>query len=159
AIASVVFFTMAILAGETRWQIKFSIACFFSILLFFFLELRDYSARAKDKKLTAGREEETICTFARQLNCRETDTWIIRAVYEELSNYNGYSPRLDDRLVEICEHGDDIDWLVLDISERLGRPLKNTEQNPYFDKVTTVRDLILFFTQQPHAESKAKAPA
>lgn len=148
--------TVVILAAMLRMNgAPLLIVCFITVSLFSAMALRDYYVRKKDEKRAAERKEETICTFARQLNCRETDTWIIRAVYEELFNYNGYSPRLDDRLAEICESGDDIDWLALDISQRIGRPLENTDKNPYSDKVTTVRDLILFFTEQPVAHSKA----
>jgi hypothetical protein len=45
----------------------------------------------------------------------------------------------------------------MDISERTGRDLRNTEANPLFGKVKTVRDLALFFHSQPriHATSGA----
>ena len=38
--------------------------------------------------------------------------------------------------------------LVEEISERTGISLDNYEQNPYYGKVNTVRNLVLFFNQQ-----------
>ena len=102
------------------------------------------------QKIVVARKEDSICSFARQLNCREIDTWIVRAVYEQLHDYFSYPPRLGDRLDEIDP--EDLDDIAIDIAKRIGRPLTNVENNPYCGKVKTVEDLILFFTQQPRKE-------
>jgi hypothetical protein len=39
--------------------------------------------------------------------------------------------------------------LMAEISQRAGRSLSNTTANPYYDKVKTVGDLVLFFDTQP----------
>src|SRR5579862_4102969 len=33
------------------------------------------------------RTGDSICTFVREFDVRRTDTWVLRAVYEELSRY------------------------------------------------------------------------
>ena len=45
---------------------------------------------------------------------------------------------------------DDVDLsLAPDIAQRAGRSLDDTSRNPYFAKVHTVKDLVLFFNAQP----------
>src|SRR5262245_38312317 len=39
------------------------------------------------RRLALGRSGESLCTFARGFDVRSTDTWIIRAVYEQLQTY------------------------------------------------------------------------
>jgi hypothetical protein len=41
--------------------------------------------------------------------------------------------------------------IAVEISQRTGRSLTNTVANPYFAKVKTVEDLVLFFNAQPKA--------
>jgi hypothetical protein len=106
------------------------------------------------QKIADARKEDSICSFARQLNCREIDTWIVRAVYEQLQDYFNYPPRLEDHLDTIDEG--DLDDIAIDIAKRIGRPLENVENNPYCGKVKTVKDMILFFTQQPRKEEMLK---
>jgi hypothetical protein len=119
--------------------------CFFAHLGFTVYD------RKKAEKLAAERREETICSFARQLDCREIDTWIIRAVYEEMLEYFGYPPHLDDSFEKIDP--DDVEDMAIAIAERIGRPLKDGKNNPYQGKVGTVRDMVLFFTAQPLEET------
>jgi hypothetical protein len=38
--------------------------------------------------------------------------------------------------------------LLEEISQRTGRSLEGFETNPYYGKITTVRDLVLFFNHQ-----------
>src|SRR4051812_38140996 len=51
------------------------------ILVHVLLNLFDQPRLAR---LAADRQGESICTFARSFDCRAIDTWIIRAVFEEL---------------------------------------------------------------------------
>jgi len=117
---------------------------------------RNFKARLTT--LAALRNNESICTFAKSFNPREVDTWVIRAVYEQLqsylaSTYPQFPIRAEDRLNDcLITDPDDLDLdLVEEISERTGRSLENTESNPYYAKVETVRDLVLFFNAQPFA--------
>jgi hypothetical protein len=44
---------------------------------------------------------------------------------------------------------DDIEYLLVDIAARTGHALDETEKNPFYGKITTVRDLVLFVNAQP----------
>jgi len=58
--------------------------------------------------------------------------------------------RPDDRLLEDLriDPEDLDDLLARQIAERTGRSLANPEENPYYGKVKTVRDLVTFFLGQ-----------
>lgn len=116
--------------------------------------------RAREKKhfarLLQTRSEESICHFARSIDCRDVDTWVVRAVYEELqtclAHHRAQFPvRMTDRLRKDLQiDGDELDLsLVPDIAQRTGRDLSSTQANPFFGKVTTVGDLVNFFNAQP----------
>ncbi len=106
--------------------------------------------------LVAERRELSICEFARSFNCKVVDTWIIRAVYEQLQEYlsgNGelLAIKADDHIyndLEIDEEDFQFD-LVEEISQRTGRSLEFTKNNTYYNDVNTIRDLVLFFNEQP----------
>jgi len=110
----------------------------------------------KLQRLLDERKELSICEFARSFNGKEIDTWVIRAVYEQIQEYvvtdGGPLPiKADDNLVETLElDDDDLDLdLLEEILQRTGRSIENTENNPYFNKVKTVRDLVYFINEQP----------
>ena len=50
--------------------------------------------------------------------------------------------------LEIDDEDLDMD-LVAEIGQRTGRSMENAEKNPYYGKVSTVEDLVLFFNLQP----------
>lgn len=58
--------------------------------------------------------------------------------------------RADDLLKEDLRlEDDDLDLdVATEVDERTGRSLDNASANPYFGKVQTVRDLVLFFQAQ-----------
>lgn len=106
--------------------------------------------------IAAGRVGESICTFSREVDCRNLDTWIVRAVYEELQEHLAsqcakFPIRWTDRLREDLRIDADAldDELAIDIAQRTGRTLHGTQNNPLFGNVKTVRDLVLFFQAQP----------
>jgi hypothetical protein len=82
---------------------------------------------------------------------------VIRAVYEQLQEYLGGNPpvpiRAEDRLKDdLPLDMEDVELdIALQISRRTGRSLSNTIANPYYAKVKTVKDLVLFFNAQPRA--------
>ena len=115
---------------------------------------RNFKARLT--ALAAVRTNDSICTFAKSFNPHEVDTWIIRAVYEQLQGYLSdayphFPVRAEDRLIgSLITDPDDLDMdLVEEIAERTGRSLENAKNNPYYENVRTVRDLVLFFNAQP----------
>ena len=116
--------------------------------------------KRKFEALSEVRSEESICEFARSFERNSIDTWVIRAVYEQVQKYVVFSDKAlplkeDDDLFELLElDEDDVDMdLAVEIAQRTGRSLDNAENNPYFGKVKTVGDLVRFFNAQPLAKS------
>lgn len=114
------------------------------------------NARRKLQALASQRSDESICAFARSFDARAVDTWVVRAVYEQLqAELHDLSPKFpvrasDDLLHHLMLDPDDLDLsLAPDIAQRTGRSLDDTGRNPYFANVHTVKDLVLFFNAQP----------
>jgi hypothetical protein len=112
------------------------------------------------RELAARRKDESICEFARDFDARAVDTWIVRAVYEQLQGqlkhvHPSFPIRADDRLKEdLLLDDDDLDMdLAQEVEARTGRSLNDCSSNPYLGKVKTVRDLVLFFQNQPRASN------
>ena len=135
----------------------------FLLLLFPILYIAERISRKKDKinnnnhfnEILKQRENDSICTFSKSFNSKEIDTWIIRAVYEQLQEYMlfvkpNFPLKADDHLFnDLWIHDEDLDMdLVEEISQRTGISLDNYKNNPYYGKVTTVRNLVLFFNNQ-----------
>jgi hypothetical protein len=124
------------------------------------------SIRNHLKAIAASRTGESICTFSRAVDCRSLDTWIVRAVYEEIQEHlasecSSFPLRWTDRLKEDLRIDPDAldEELAIDVAERTGRDLKNTEANPLFGKVETVRDLAFFFHAQPKRPEETRQVA
>ena len=96
----------------------------------------------------SSRADATICHFARAFERRAVDTWILRATYERLSESHGRPIRADDRLHDLLD-AEEIDFEVVDVADRCGRSLDRPDANPFFENITTVRDLVLFLNHQP----------
>ena len=107
------------------------------------------------EKLAKQRKNEDIGTFTRSLDYRNIDTWIIRSTYEEISHELGFRNkslpiRISDDLEKDLELDDeDLFYIYNRIVARVGISNKETEKNPYYGKVETVKDLILFLNAQP----------
>jgi hypothetical protein len=107
-------------------------------------------ARRYFERLKEERKEESICTFARSLPAREHDTWVVRAVFEELSSRVRVPIRpTDDLKKDLKIDPDDLDETAFEIARRAGRSMGDTKNNPMFDRVITVADIIVFFEHQP----------
>lgn len=128
------------------------------------IAIGSYIAGKRQKKkldaLAKERIELSICEFARSFDCREVDTWVIRAVYEQIQEYvsceNILLPiKAEDDLFDVLDiDSDDLDLDILEeIAQRTGRSIENTDKNPYYGKVSTVRDLVYFINEQPIAKS------
>ncbi|MCX6950857.1 MAG: hypothetical protein NTV51_01525 [Verrucomicrobia bacterium] len=113
------------------------------------------------KRLQEERKRETIGTFARALPARAHDTWVVRAVYEELSRNRRVSVRPSDRLVKDLElHWDEFDICLEEIGRRARRSLADTKKNPLRGRLVTVADVVTFVEHQPRmidAEREATA--
>lgn len=126
---------------RVRWGVALTIA-FGAVLT---ILSRRHFARLKEE-----RKEESICTFARSLPAKAHDTWIVRAVFEQLSDLVQLPIRpTDDLKKDLQIHPDDMDDTAFEIARRAGRSMGDTKKNPMFGKVVTVADLILFLEQQP----------
>lgn len=111
--------------------------------------------RRRLEAMSSTRDEESICSFARSFDTKHIDTWIIRTAHQEiqllLDSYMPHFPvrasdsLLDDLHIDV----DDVEDLLLDIAMRSGRSLDETESNPFYGKIKTVSDLVLFINAQP----------
>ena len=131
------------------------------ILLIIFLSWvsgYSYVKKMKEKRLmmAAKREGCDIGTFAKSFDYRKIDTWIIRAVYEELHKFVSTKkiqlPILaTDHLKEDLNIDEDMldDIIMEKIAQRTGRTFEDCEKNPYFDNLNTVSDLVGYFNYQP----------
>lgn len=114
--------------------------------------------------LAADRAGQSICEFAREFDAREVDSWIIRAVYEQLQlqlthTHPAFPIKASDRLKEdLLLDDDDLDMdVAVEVEQRTGRSLDGSNANPHFGKVKTVRDLVMFFQAQPECREYAYA--
>jgi hypothetical protein len=111
--------------------------------------------RARLATLASSRRGETICQFARSFDRRSVDTWVIRAVYEQVqgllhSTCTSFPLRASDRLQDLGIDIEDIEMdLAVSLSESTGRSRDNPEENPFYGQINTVSDLVMFFSAQP----------
>ncbi len=108
------------------------------------------------QNILKGRDNDSICTFSRHFELRQVDTWVIRAVYEQLQNYmNGENENFpvratDDVFEDLMIDDEDFEYdLVEEIAQRTGRSLENAKTNPYYGKANIVENLVYFFNEQP----------
>lgn len=134
-----------------------------STLTVLILLARQQSQREARKLLTLAskRDGQSICEFAEDFDTRAVNTWIIRAVYEQLQGHlkhihPAFPVRADDRLKEdLLLDDDDLDMdLAQEVEARTGISIDESGGNPYFGKVKTVRDLVFFFQNQPGSSSR-----
>ncbi|MEO0367668.1 MAG: hypothetical protein AAF197_02665 [Pseudomonadota bacterium] len=132
---------------------------YLSVLVPVFILVDVWEKKKRNKhfnELLEGRENDSICTFSRQFEFREIDTWVIRAVYEQLQSYlnneNDSFPikATDDVFKDLMIDDEDFEYdLVEEIAQRTGRTLENVESNPYYGKANVVENLVFFFNEQP----------
>jgi len=116
------------------------------------------------RELAASREGQSICDFAREFDLRAVESWIVRAVYEQVQKqlvhvHPAFPLRADDLLKEDLRlDDDDLDLdVATEVEERTGRSLDSARANPYFGRVRTVRDLVLFFQAQARSGGRFQA--
>ena len=118
--------------------------------------------RRVERRLTAlasGRPGDALCRFARAVDCRRRDTWIVRAVFEALQAHlpplpgrNTFPIHPDDRLeADLDLDFDDLNEDACVVAERCGRQLEAPSNDPAPATIVTVRDLLDFFERLPHA--------
>ncbi len=134
---------------------KYPIILLFPLLIVVVSAIASRKFTSKLRGAAAERIGEDLGSFARSMNAKEVDTWVIRAVWEELQPYvrlpeGDFPLRPDDRLEEDLRLDvEDLEQNMLDIAQRTGRLLENTEANPFYGRVNTVGDLVKFVSNQP----------
>lgn len=145
-------------AGATYlfWKYPLWLLVFPAFALLFWESSRRDKHRVAE--FLAERKGESICDFARAFDTKTVDTWVIRAVYEEIQALLGDAwrdvpIRADDNLMKDLDLDDeDIDMSLIDaIAQRTGRSLDDYEQNSMYGKIYTARDLVMLFNGQPDA--------
>jgi hypothetical protein len=114
------------------------------------------ATRRSLQRLAESRKGETISEFVASFDAGNTDTWILRAVYEELQAYlaphfPAFPVRAEDDLcrdLKIEQPHLDFD-IARRVLERTGRSLDGAQLNPLYGKVRTVRDFVNFVADQP----------
>ena len=106
------------------------------------------------ERVRAERKDEDIGSFARALDYRRVDPWIIRAVYEEINEELPLKEPLPLRPSDHLERdlkldGEDLEFVLERIFSRVGLSDENIEKNPFYGKIETVRDLVEFCNGQP----------
>lgn len=115
------------------------------------------------RRLAASRHEESVCSFARSFG-RSADTWILRAVYEELSKFlavdrQAIPVRRADRCAEDLKiDPEDLDDLARDIAFRARRSMEACDKNPFYGKVKTIGDIVTFLEYQPRIVEPLDTP-
>jgi hypothetical protein len=148
------------LVAVACWLIHFSATVFIFGFITVLLSVAIIEGRfqlVRERRVAAERSGESTCSFARGFDFRHTDTAVMRAVYEEVQPFVQFPIRPSDRLIEDL-HIDEED-LILDavpaIARRLGRTLEGAENNPRYERVYTVADLVHFMEAQACESTKA----
>jgi hypothetical protein len=113
--------------------------------------------RARLAALLAKRGSDAgLCSFARCFDLRVVDSWVVRAVYEELEYHcrgEGIEIAMgadDDMQKDLGIDPEDLDMdIATSIASRTGRTFDAYKANPYYGNTNTPRGLVLFFNAQP----------
>ncbi len=119
-----------------------------------FIWLKFIKAKKNKEKLNSlglTRASGSICNFAGSFDCRNVDTWILRAVYEGLSGYADIPIHADDHIIEdlLIDEETYTSELIPDIAEKCHRSLDGCNTNPHFKEIEMVRGLVNFLNRQP----------
>ncbi len=148
------FVTLLVLTtGLCWWLHAFAAAIvfgFFTAVIFAAIIAAPFERR-RLREQGARLPRDATCTYARSFDFRQTDTLVMRAVYEELQPFVGFPIQASHRLSEDLRIDDeDLNVEVGPIiAQRLCRTLRDPEKNPYYGRVKTVEDLVHFMEAQP----------
>lgn len=118
------------------------------------------------RSIALSRSNSDICAYARSFDYRNVDTKIMREVYNHVQAWAGkyegvpFPVEADDCFKEIYKiHPDDLDDIYLEIAQKLGISTESPELNPYWNKVTSVKNLVLFLQNQPKVKDSQAVKA
>lgn len=148
---------LVVLVGLFFWLIWRFPYLLFLIPAFILIWMGENKKRNKHfKDLLKDRDDDSICTFSRHFEFSEVDTWVLRAVYEQLQSYlNGEKENFpiratDDVFKDLMIDEEDFEYgLIEEIAQRTGRTLVNADSNPYYAKANIIENLVFFFNEQP----------
>jgi len=146
-------FLALLLGGIGFWIFVTPFLLCIIIPLILLVRIQSISVVRQRRRMAASRSGESICQFARSFK-RRTDTWILRAVYEEISQYFAVDGRPfpiradDNHKSDLYIHPEDLDDMAIKIASRSGRSMEDAERNPFYGDVHTVRDIVLFLENQ-----------
>ena len=147
-------FAVLVSVGLVCWLFHFTVAAVifsgFAILLAAAFVAARFE-RSRQSERVANLPQDATCSYARSFDFREVDTFVMRAVYEELQPLVEFPIQASHRLVEDLRlDGEDLnlDFAPI-IAQRLRRTLDGSEKNPYYGRVHTVEDLVRFMEAQP----------
>lgn len=147
------FIFLALLVIGVIYSVASTPFLFLSIPIFaLYVYFENKKTKNKFSLLAKERNELSICEFARSFNTKKIDTWVVRAVYEQIQEYVPSVPiKANDTLFELLEiDEEDLEFDILsEISQRTGRSLDGLEKNKYFKSLKTVSDLVYMFNEQP----------
>ena len=110
----------------------------------------------KMKQIAIKRGNPDICAYARSFDCKNVDTKIIREVFEQIQKWAGkyndipFPVQAEDHFDDLyCIDPDDLNEIYIEIAEKLNISTENIENNPYWNQIETVKDLVLFLDNQP----------
>ena len=115
------------------------------------------------KRLAKGRAGLSICQFVRSFDYRHVDTTIIRAVYEGLQGWTTFGIKqfpvmaADDLAKVYGLEDEDLDDFAERVAQTTRRAWGDLENNPFYGKVTTTQDLVLFLNRQPKRSARGFA--
>jgi hypothetical protein len=153
------WFFLAVILGIVLYFIWLAPYLLLLVPVYVAIDIYDKKKRNKHfKRLLQDRDDDSICTFSRYFEYRKIDTWIIRAVYEQLQTYMSNEKEkfpirpTDDVFIDLMVDDEDFEYdLVEEIAQRTGRSLENAESNPFYGKANIVENLVYFFNEQPKA--------
>jgi acyl carrier protein len=112
------------------------------------------------KSIALNRGEADICAYARSFDYGNVDTKIMRAVFENVQEWVGkyegkpFPVQANDDFDEIYQmDSDDLDEIYWEVADELGISTDRAEENPYYGKVKSVKELVLFLHNQPRASN------
>jgi hypothetical protein len=130
------------------------------IVIFILVTLMAIQNYYRMKKIALERSMQSICSYARSFDYRNVDTKIMRSVYEKVQKWAGTYEGLpfpvqssDDFDTVYQMDLDDLDDIYWEVADELGISTERSEENPYFDKVKTVKELVLFLHHQPRLKN------
>jgi hypothetical protein len=125
------------------------------------IAISNYIDHLRIKRIGEERGEANICKFVRDFDYKSIDSKIIREVWNEVQDTLGHSAKnpfpiesedlLETKYGIVEEDLDEIYWAVAD---KLGIETDNVEENPYFKKEITIKNLVLLLANQPRIKDE-----